>query len=82
MSQTIGTGNYQIRPVRNPRYYEGSKNAKSGKDAPFLREGELIDQVSKGVKTRTKPAGDGIVPKVFNITGVPVGKPCVFPMVI
>ena len=55
----LADGNERTLPVRNPRYFKGNKRG----DAEFIREGEVVDQVSGGVKTRTKDRGDGIVPK-------------------
>jgi hypothetical protein len=55
----LAGGNERTLPVRNPRYFKGNKRG----DAEFIREGEVVDQVSGGIKTRTKDRGDGIVPK-------------------
>ena len=59
LKKTIGTENEQVRPVRNPRFFKGNKRG----DAEFIRPTEVVDQVRGGVKTRTKDAGDGILPK-------------------
>tara|TARA_R110001632_G_scaffold111592_1_gene222417 strand:- start:54 stop:1949 length:1896 start_codon:yes stop_codon:yes gene_type:complete len=55
----LADGNERTLPVRNPRYFKGNKRG----DAEFIRQGEVVDQVRGGVKTRTKDRGDGIVPK-------------------
>ncbi len=55
----LADGKERTLPVRNPRYFKGNKKG----DAEFVREGEQITQVRKGVKYKTRDRGDGILPK-------------------